>query len=495
MKRELKSIEKLTRIPALGILLFLVSGITAYSQAPLVVLSESQLKEQVLYDAWVAFKDKGSLSEKQRREMLKNLEKNFNPKALERRKKKRTRPGLFDERDFPLSAAYLEGVTKTGAKTRIKSRWLNGVSILANKKQVEQIKRLSYVKKVGDFHEHKPRQQLKKPLKPRKKRPENISGFYGRSQVQVNQLGLDRLHKAGYTGSGIFIAVIDCGFDLSHTAFRHAQKPLKVVAQWDFVENDGDVQPKPGLHPTNYDHGTYVLGIIAAYAPEELVGTAPEAGFILCNAEDGEIEYYLEERWFVAALEFAEAHGADVLTTSLVLYRGYTQDQVDGKTAVMTKGLRIAVGNGVICLAGAGNYGNDRDPATAHLMPPGDAKDAIAVGAVDHKGIITDFSSDGPTKDGRLKPELLALGIEVATISLADKKGYSRGGGTSVATPTLAGAAACLLQVHPEWTVQQIRRALFHSGDYYRKHGKPDPLFVHGYGIPDVFLAAGLKDK
>jgi subtilisin family serine protease len=95
--------------------------------------------------------------------------------------------------------------------------------------------------------------------------------------------------------------------------------------------------------------------------------------------------------------------------------------------------------------------------------------------------------------DGRLKPEVLAMGLDTATVSLADKNGYINVSGASMATPVMAGAVACLLQVHPDWTVQQLRKALFFSGDFYRKHGKPDPLFIHGYGIPDVFFAAGLK--
>jgi len=159
----------------------------------------------------------------------------------------------------------------------------------------------------------------------------------------------------------------------------------------------------------------------------------------------------------------------------------------------MTKGLNIAVGNGVICLTGGGNSGNDQKPETSHLMAPGDSADVITVGAVNNKDIIAAFSSDGPTKDGRLKPEVLSLGVETSTISLFDNKGYIQAGGTSMATPVMAGAVACLLQVHPEWTVQQLRKALFHSGNFFRKQGKPDPLFVHGYGIPDVYTAAGLK--
>lgn len=493
-KRKQRLFRKIVMCQTLGILLFCLLAVTARSQpAPLVVLSESSLKDGVLYDTWVEFIDKDIHTEKRRLEIIKNLEKNFNSRALSRRKKKRTFPGLFDERDFPLASRYLEGVAKTGAEIRVKSRWLNGVSILAVKKQIEKIKKLPYVKNVTDLHPQKPRKQLKTPLKPSRKQPRETTGFYGRSEVQVRQLGLDKLHKAGYTGRGIVIAVIDCGFDLSHTAFRDPKNPIKVIAQWDFVENDGDVTPRPGIHPTNYDHGTLVLGILAAYAPKELVGTAYAADFILCNPEDGEYEYYLEERWFAAALEFAESRGADIVTSSLVLYGVYSHEQADGNTAVMTIGLNIAVGNGVICLTGAGNSGHDQDPATSHLMVPGDAKNVICVGSITQKAVIAGFSSDGPTQDGRLKPEVLAMGLGTATVSLTDKNGYINVSGPSVATPVVAGAVACLLQVHPDWTVQQLRKALFLSGDFYRKHGKPDPLFIHGYGIPDVFLAAELK--
>jgi subtilisin family serine protease len=159
----------------------------------------------------------------------------------------------------------------------------------------------------------------------------------------------------------------------------------------------------------------------------------------------------------------------------------------------MTQGLNIAVSNGVVCFAGAGNDGHDDDPATGTLSPPADSADTIAVGAVLVNGAIAGFSSDGPTADGRLKPELLSQGVQVATVSLADRGGFSYSRGTSLATPVLAGAGACLLQVHPGWTVSDFRKALFASGDYFLREGKPDPRFVLGYGVPDVFRASGLK--
>lgn len=480
---------------AAGLIIMFVSSLPAQSQPrPLVVLQESELNEQARYDVWVEFQDKNIGTQEQRIKILNDLQENFNPRALERRKAKRTFPGLFDERDFPLSTKYLEGVAKSGAEIRVKSRWLNGVSILATKKQITKIKNLPYVKKVSDFHEHKARRQLETREEPPPQSSVEIAAFYERSLLAARQLGLDKLHKAGFTGKGIRIAVIDAGFDLSHTAFRNPNKSIHVVAQWDFVENDADILPRPGTHPTYFTHGTSVLSTIAAYAPNELLGTAYDAEFILCNPEDGDVEYYLEERWFVAALEFAEAHGADVLTSSLVLYDGYTVDQADGKTAIMTLGMTIASGNGVICLTGSGNYGHDADPAISHLMTPGDAPGIITVGALMPDGFVAGFSSDGPTADGRLKPEVLALGSRATTVSIEDKNGYAYGGGVSIATPIMAGAVACLLQTHPEWTVKELQQALFRSGDYYRQHGRPDPLFVHGYGIPDVFFAAGLKE-
>jgi subtilisin family serine protease len=267
-----------------------------------------------------------------------------------------------------------------------------------------------------------------------------------------------------------------------------------VIAQWDFMDNDRIAALEPKDRPLQHTHGTYVLGNIASYVPGALVGSAYEASYILCKAEDDVEEYLLEEKWFVAALEYAEAHGADVITSSLGLYTGYSRDQLDGKTSVMAQGWNLAVANGVIGVQGGGNFGHDDDPEIHHLFPPADALGVIAVGAVDTDGHIARFSSDGPTMDGRLKPEVLACGAGCWTISLSDREGYIQGAGTSMAAPIMAGAVACILQVNPEWSVEEVRKSLFHSGSYFRAHGKPDPLYIRGYGIPDVFLAAGLKN-
>lgn len=461
-------------------------------------LVQSISEEPTLYEAWVEFLDKGIKSREQHDKILIGLEKNFNPRALARRKKRRTLPGLFDERDFPLVKGYLKGVATTGAELMAQSRWLNGVVVRATADELKKIVVLPYVKEVGDYHVR----SLTGRYASRPENPADVhrgpltegKSFFGRSEVQTEQLGLHRLHKAGFTGGNVVVAVIDTGFDLSHRALNHPGRPIKVIAQWDFMDNDKITSPEQKDRSLQHTHGTYVLGNIAAYVPGELVGSAFAASYILCKAEDDAEEYLLEERWFVAALEYAESHGADVITSSLGLYTGYSPDQLDGKTSVMAQGWNLAIGNGVIGIQGGGNFGHDDKPHIHHLFPPADAIGVIAVGAIDSDGIITRFSSDGPTVDGRLKPEVLACGAGGWTISISDQQGYVQGTGTSMAAPILAGAVACILQANPDWTVAKIRESLFHSGDYFRTHGQPDPFFIHGYGIPDVFLAAGLKN-
>ena len=462
-------------------------------------LVQSVSKESALYEAWVEFLDKGIKSAEQRKKILIDLERSFDPRARARRKKRRTLPGLFDERDFPIVKEYLRGVAASGAELMVQSRWLNGVVVRATADELKKIVVLPYVKEVGDYHVR----SLTGRYASRPENPADVhrgplddgENFYGRSEAQTEQLGLHQLHKAGFTGGNVVVAVIDTGFDLSHRALDHPERPIKVIAQWDFMDNDKITSPEKKDRPLQHTHGTYVLGNIAAYAPDELVGSAHAASYILCKAEDDAEEYLLEERWFVAALEYAESHGADVITSSLGLYTGYSKDQLDGKTSVMARGWNLAVGNGVVGIQGGGNFGHDDDPHIHHLFPPADAIGVIAVGAVDSHGIITRFSSDGPTVDGRLKPEVLACGVGGWTISLSDQQGYLQGAGTSMAAPILAGAVACILQANPDWTVAKIRESLFHSGDYFRTHGQPDPLFIHGYGIPDVFMAANPKNK
>ncbi len=136
-----------------------------------------------------------------------------------------------------------------------------------------------------------------------------------------------------------------------------------------------------------------------------------------------------------------------------------------------------------------GNGGRDSDLPT--LIAPSDAFDVISCGAVRADGSLADFSSGGPTADGRLKPELLALGVNASTVDNATDDGYDTHlDGTSLSTPLVAGAVACLLEAHPTWTIDQIRRNLFGTASDYVANGMPDPEFARGYGIVNAYAGA-----
>ena len=446
--------------------------------------------------AWVFFTDKGMASRRETNAALDTLAQQYDRRAAARRARRRTSPGLFDEADLPVHAPYVRATLAGGAALHVTSRWLNAVSVTANRTQFERIARLPFVRSV------QPVRQGKKiaPIDVRTDPPgtgrigaEQAGVFYGRSQDQLAQMNLIALHDLGYTGAGVVVGVLDTGFERSHPAFNDPTHPLQVVAEWDFVDNDPDTSFEAGEPSSQHNHGTWILGTMGAYQPGELVGAAYDASFILCKTEDVTGEYPAEEDNYVAGLEFVEANGGDMVTSSLGYIDWYTQADLDGLTAVTTIVVNAATANGVHCLTAAGNEGHDTDPATSHLIAPADAPLVMTCGAVDESGLIAGFSSDGPTADGRIKPELLALGVSTATVS-ASSSSYSFVSGTSLSTPLVAGAVACLVQALPGASVDAMRARLLQTAGDVTTLGYPDPLFVRGYGVVNALAAWQASD-
>lgn len=423
---------------------------------------------------WVLFADKGVTTH-----ALAEAEADLNERTRHRRAARRSSPGLVDGRDLPVTEAYVDAVTHIAGDPIVISRWLNALSVHATPDEINDLRQLSFVTSV------RPVADLQRAPLPEEDAGLAPEGFYGLAGPQVSQLGLDELHADGLTGEGIIIGVLDTGFNTDHVAFNHPDHPIHILLEHDFVDDDAETGPEPGDDPQQHYHGTYILGAIGAYAPGTFVGAAYDASFILCKVESVEFEGAPEEDWFVAGLEFIEANGADIATSSLTAY-WYEPDQMDGVTSLMAQAFNAATDNGLHCTQGAGNFGHDDDPATNHLVTPADSFDVISVGAVYVDGDIAIFSSDGPTVDGRLKPEVLARGASTVTVHPDILDAYTSVSGTSIATPLVASAVACLAQARPDWNVGQMRDALFLNASDYAQTQQTDPLFIRGYGIVDA---------
>jgi subtilisin family serine protease len=438
---------------------------------------------------WVYFADKGVAPEVQA--SIRALHESYPARALWRRQVRRTEPGLFDERDVAVRSQYIDRVTQAGARVHVVSRWLNAISVEADEAQIRAIRLLPMVTRIEPVRAGRrigastsediaPYHQIS---------PYGARDFYGVASVQNAQIGLPALHAAGFTGQGVIVGVLDTGFRRDHSAFHTPGHELSVIAEYDFVSGDSDAGFNPADDSEQHRHGTWILSTLAAYAPEAMVGGAYDASFVLCKTEDVVTETPVEEDNYVAGIEFCELHGADLTTSSLGYIDWYTQADLDGRTAVTTIAVNIAAGNGVHCITAAGNSGHDANPATSTLGAPADGLYVISCGAVDDSGQIAGFSSSGPTADGRLKPELLAHGVNTAVTSSRNTTGYGTVSGTSLSTPIVASAVACLTQAHPGWTVAQMRAALMNTASDYAATGLTDPLFIRGYGIVNAFAA------
>jgi subtilisin family serine protease len=446
---------------------------------------------QQSHRVWVFFTDKQMTTRAALDAGLESRRAELSPRAIHRRLLRRSSPGLLDLRDLAVSADYIRAVTATGASLRRESRWLNAISIQATGVQIKAIEHLPFVRLIQPLA----RSVVRPPMPvteivadPRAQNP----SWYGNSYLQLNQVNIYAAHNAGFTGAGVVIGVLDTGFVRTHNVFNQTTNgahPVQVLGEHDFINNDGDTTQQGGDPPGQSDHGTYILGTLAAYQPNFLVGAAFDASFYLAKTEDISQEVPAEEDNYVAGLEWIESNGADMATSSLSYIDWYTQSQLDGQTAVTTIAVNIATDNGLVCCTAAGNGGHDSSPTNSHLGAPADAFRVITCGAIDSSGVIAFFSSDGPSADGRPKPELLARGVQTNTVSPSSNSTIVGVDGTSLSTPIVAGGVALIIQAHPDWSVDKIRRALFHTASRFQAFAAFDPQHVLGYGTMNILAA------
>ena len=427
---------------------------------------------------WIYFRDKGFDSSTSIDIALQESKRNLSERVAWRRGKVRSDANLVDERDLPVSGDYIQDVLNTGVRLRTTSRWLNAVSVYANANQIDallQLPQVHHLERVFCGHRLPVSNSL--PIITPTPSPVNTRNDYGPSQGQLEQINSIAAHEAGYAGQGIIVLMLDTGFFKDHVAIPNEQ----IIAEWDFINDDGNTQNEDTDGETQHNHGTATLTTLGGSWDGELYGPAYQAQFLLGKTEDVSQEEPIEEDWYVAGLEWGESLGADIASSSLGYIDWYTLDDLDGLTAVTTIAVNTAIEYGMIVTTAAGNQGDEG------LMAPADAFDVLACGAVNIEGEIASFSSRGPTADGRIKPEVCALGIYTYCASGSDIQGFRYANGTSLSTPLIGGVCAQVLSANPNWTPVQVRHALMSTASQAET-----PDNDYGWGILDVMAALTL---
>lgn len=235
------------------------------------------------------------------------------------------------------------------------------------------------------------------------------------------------------------------------------------------------------------DHGTRMASLICGFQQGSIVGVAPGVDLMVAKTEFHKTaggryyEYILEEDTYIEALEWAHTRGADIVSTSLG-YRGwYSDDQLDGKTAPISRAAGIAGRKGIVVVTAMGNRDTVSYPwPKPYLTAPADAYNIIAAGGVERNLLPWRGTGTGPTADGRPKPELVALSDTVAVIAPDSVSGLEGSVGTSCATALIAGACALVKEAHPDWTADSIRAALFATAT------RSVQSCTFGFGVPRV---------
>lgn len=455
---------------------------------------------------WIIFKDKGKYSYEvdmsqgsEAYELAKSL---LSDRAIKRRMKVLGEERLVDFRDLPIEQKYIDDLKSKGIDIIAKSKWFNGVSAYLTTSQFEVVKNLDYVSELRLLGKnYKNSTNFVKPeitdivsIFEIERDVLNDKYDYGKSYKQMQMINVPMVHNLGITGKGVLIASFDSGFEWRD---HEATRDLKVIDEYDFINKDSyTYNENKQTYPDKIDqstHGTATLSNLAGFKPGKLIGPAFGSEIILAKTEYVPTETPMEEDFFLEAAEWAEAKGVDVISTSLG-YRtfdepfsknSYLYEHYTGRIAITTLAAARAVYLGVCFVASAGNNGQTIPPS---LGSPGDGDSVISVGAVDLAGEIASFSSNGPTPDGRIKPDVVAPGVRnfvaLGKNLTGNDSTYGGMNGTSFSCPLTAGVCALILSAHPDLTPMQVREALQNTAD---RAGNPDNIY--GCGLINAYKA------
>lgn len=399
-------------------------------------------------------------------------------RSIERRNKQNI---SITQEDLPVSDMYLETLKSSGEiDVFFSTKWINGVLVEMEEAKVDEVELYSFVKEVKYVA---PNSQLTNLVENGRiaavtKKAIEGDGEY-ESDSQNEFIGVDAMHRAGYKGEGILVAVFDSGFEFvdESSFFSHLFIEDKIIGTKDFIRGSSNV--------FQYDnHGSKVLSCISAYSEGEYAGTSPASSVVLCVTEDISSEYRIEEYNWLFAAEYADSIGVDIINSSVGYSyfdddrMNYTYDNLDGNTAIITKAADIAASKGILVVSSNGNEGNN---SWRYLNAPADADSILSVGASTYDLERSSFSSFGPTSDGRIKPDVSALGSWVRVVH---KNEITYANGTSFSAPMISGLAAGFWQAYPELTNMEVIQYLKMTSS---QSDAPDTVL--GYGIPNFMKA------
>ena len=422
----------------------------------------------------------------------------FSPEARARRRRQHL--PAFETTDLPVRPDYVAAIAARADTVTLVSRWFNAVSCRATPAQAAALRQLPGVRLVTRWPS---RAVEATSLAPEPENAALIPGSVGAlctsanheggkeivsandyllARRQVAHLDGPALREAGLQGQGMRIAVFDVGFRglPQHPAFAELVNGKRIVATHDFLRNRDDVF-------VGGSHGTEVMGCLAGRLPAgpgglpgSALGLAPAADYLLARTEQLHRERYAEEEAWLAAVEWADRLGADIINSSLAYTeQRYFPEQMDGRRSLIARAANLAARKGLLVVSAAGNDGADD---WVRMGTPADADSALAIGGLDPEtGLHVDFSSYGPTADRRRKPNLAAFGIVLTT---TPNGRYDRLEGTSFSAPLVAGLAAVLWQRQRQLTSMQLFALLEQAGELY-----PYFDYAHGYGRPRLARA------
>lgn len=398
-------------------------------------------------------------------------------KAIERRRRQHL---AIDSTDLPVSRSYVRAIMgATDEMTLVgTSKWNNTVLVNCLDTTIANtIRRLLFV---ADCRLVWVSPDSISPNLKRKKLKDEFNPWdslknekYGSAHEQIALMNGDKLHQLGLRGKGMTIAVLDGGF--ANVDRLKAFANVKVEGHADFVF------PRSRSIFNETDHGTKVLSAMGVNAPTVYIGTAPEASFWLLRCEDQQSEQPVEEDYWAMAAEFADSVGVDLISSSLGYneYDNHLGDhnyhEMDGMTTLISRTASMLADKGIVLVNSAGNYGMG---TWKKITFPADAHNIITVGAVTSTLVNAPFSGVGPTQDGRVKPDLMAIGSPASLISARGT--VIEDMGTSFSTPLVCGLIACLWQAMPDKTAKEMIDIVRQCGN-----NSSHPDNIYGYGIPD----------